>query len=128
MHWRYDITGVDTVTLHFGERIDLALVNPIQQAAQALRQQLGARLLDLVPSYTSIMLRYNLLQDDLASLMADVTPLLNSLSTTTSSQLATNIIEIPVWYDLKVGPDLPLIAKLAGLTQTEVIQLHSSQT
>jgi len=127
MHWRYDITGVDTVTLHFGERIDLALVNPIQQAAQALRQQLGARLLDVVPSYTSIMLRYNLLKDDLASLMADVAPLLNNLSTSTSSQLATNIIEIPIWYDAKVGPDLPRIAELAGITEQQVIELHSSQ-
>jgi len=128
MHWRYDITGVDTVTLHFGERIELALVNPIQQAAQALRQQLGARLLDVVPSYTSIMLRYNLLKDDLASLMADVAPLLNNLSTSTSSQLATNIIEIPVWYDTKVGPDLPRIAELAGITEQQVIELHSNQS
>lgn len=127
MHWRYDITGVDTVTLHFGERIDLTLVNPIQQAASALSQQLGTRLLDVVPSYTSIMLRYNLLKDDLASLMADVAPLLNNLSTTTSGQLATNIIEIPVWYDTKVGPDLPRIAELAGITEQQVIELHSSQ-
>ncbi|WP_417596937.1 5-oxoprolinase subunit PxpB [Oceanospirillum sp.] len=127
MQWRYDVTGVDTVTLHFGECIDLALVDPIQQASQALRQQLGARLLDVVPSYTSIMLRYDLLVDDLTSLMADLTPLLNNLSTRSGCQLATDIVEIPVWYDIKVGPDLPRIAALAGLSEEAVIQLHSSQ-
>ncbi len=127
MQWRYDVTGVDTVTLHFGERIDLALVDPIQQASQALREQLGARLLDVVPSYTSIMLRYDLLADDLTSLMADLTPLLNNLSNSSSRQLATDIVEIPVWYDIKVGPDLPRIAALAGLSEEDVIQLHSSQ-
>jgi len=127
MYWRYDVTGVDTVTLHFGERIDLALVNPIQQAALALRQQLGTRLLDVVPSYTSIMLRYDLLADDLSSLMVDVAHILNNLSPRVTTQLATDTIEIPVWYDIKTGPDLPRIAELAGITEQQVIELHSSQ-
>jgi len=106
MYWRYDVTGVDTVTLHFGERIDLALVNPIQQAALALRQQLGTRLLDVVPSVAHI---------------------LNNLSPRVTTQLATDTIEIPVWYDIKTGPDLPRIAELAGITERQVIELHSSQ-
>lgn len=127
MRWRYEVTGIDTVTLHFGERIDIALVEPIQQAAHALQKQLGERLIDLVPSYTTLMLRYNLLIDDLASLMADVAIVLNNLPKELPTHLASNIIEVPVWYDLRVGPDLPRIAKQAGLSEQEVIELHSSQ-
>lgn len=127
MHWRYEVSGVDTITLHFAERIDLALVEPIQQATLALRQQLGSRLLDAVPSYTTVLLRYDLLSDDLASLMADVAAILNNLAPTAAAERAAQIIEIPVWYDEQVGPDLPRIAKRAGLSQQAVIELHASQ-
>lgn len=128
MHWRYEVSGVDSVTLHFAERIEVALVEPIQQATQALRQQLGSRLLDAVPSYTSVLLRYDLLTDDLASLMADVAAVLNNLSATATAKRAAQIIEIPVWYDEQVGPDLPRIAKRAGLSQQAAIELHTSQS
>ncbi|OEY65648.1 5-oxoprolinase subunit PxpB [Marinobacter sp. X15-166B] len=127
MHWRYDVTGVDTVTLHFGERIDLALVERIQQAAEALQGSLTDRLLDAVPSYTTLLLRYDLLQDDLASLMADVAATLNRLPAEPAPRSAADLIEVPVWYDLRVGPDLPRIARQAGLTVPQVIELHCSQ-
>lgn len=127
MHWRYDVTGVDTVTLHFGERIDLALVDRIQQATVALQSQLNNRLLDAVPSYTTLLLRYDLMKDDLASLMADVAHTLNNLPAETPAQNVADIIEVPVWYDARVGPDLPRIAKRAGLTEQEVIRQHCQQ-
>lgn len=127
MLWRYEVTGADTVTLHFGERIELALVARIQQAAQALQAQLNGRLLDLVPSYTTLLLRYDLTKDDLASLMADVAPILNNLPPEPTSQGDVEIIEVPVWYDARVGPDLPRIAQRSGLSEQEVIRQHCSQ-
>ncbi len=128
MHWRYEISGVDTVTLHFGQHIDAALVEPIQRAATVLKAQLGERLLDAVPSYTTLLLRYDLLQDDLASLMGQVSTLLNQLPADGDEQTAEpEVIEIPVFYDPSVGPDLDSLAQRAGLSVEDVIQRHSER-
>lgn len=128
MWWRYEIAGVDTVTLYFGSRIDPELVEPIRRAADALKTTLGSRLVDAVPSYTTLLLRYDLLKDDLASLIADVAGVLDDLSQMKGSELAdSDIIEVPVFYHSSVGPDLPVLAKRAGLSVDEVIKKHSER-
>jgi KipI family sensor histidine kinase inhibitor len=127
MFWRYEVTGVDTITLHFGNVIDIALVERIQRAAKALSRSLGPRLIDTVPSYTTLLLRYDLLTDDLASLVADVTEALKALPEDEASVGSGEIVEIPVFYDPATGPDLDAIAASAGLTREQVIQKHSAE-
>ena len=41
---------------------------------------------------------------------------------------SSQTIEIPVYYDLEVGPDLSLIADNTRLSIAEVIELHSQRT
>lgn len=127
MHWYYRVTGVDTVTLYFGERIDITLVDPIRRAAEALKQQLQQRVVDLVPSYTSLLIRYDLLQDDLASLIHDIGTILADLPPSGSSNTEAQVVEIPVFYHPSVGPDLEAIASRAGLSVAEVIERHSAR-
>lgn len=128
MWWRYDIAGVDAVTLSFGSRIDPDLVEPIRRAADALKGRLGSRLIDAVPSYTTLLLRYDLLQDDLASLMADITSVLDDMPQAADKSTAeSDIIEVPVFYHESVGPDLPELARRAGLSVDQVIQKHSER-
>lgn len=127
MHWYYRVTGVDTVTLHFGDEIDIALVDPIRRAAEALKQQLQQRVVDLVPSYTTLLVRYDLLQDDLASLIRDIGTVLAQLPQSDSTTTAGTVVEIPVFYHSSVGPDLETIASRAGLSVAEVIERHSAR-
>ena len=134
MQWRYDISGIDTVTLHFGQRIDAALVAPIHHAAIALKSSLGARLLDAVPSYTTLLLRYDVLQDDLASLMRQVSEVLNQLPDATGGLNArerrdaeSEIIDVPVFYHPSVGPDLKRLAQRAGFSVDEFVYRHSER-
>lgn len=124
MFWRYEITGVDTITLHFGEQIDVVLVGQIQRAANALRNRLKHRLIDIVPSYTTLLLRYDLLTDDLATLLADVDEALSELPESGAENGQSDVIEIPVFYDPSVGPDLESIATRACLSIEQVIQRH----
>lgn len=128
MFWRYEITGVDSVTLHFGERIDIQLVERIHRAAEALRYRLAGRLIDTVPSYTTLLLRYDLMQDDLSSLMASVADTLADLPDAASESTDRETIEIPVFYHPSVGPDLSTIATRAGLSIEQVIEQHSRAT
>ncbi|MDG5500596.1 5-oxoprolinase subunit PxpB [Marinobacter sp. BGYM27] len=129
MFWRYEVTGVDTITLHFGEKIDVALVSTINRAASVLHNTLGERLLDAVPSYTTLLLRYDLLQDDLASLVADLKPALDSLSTAgNESAKPPEVVDVPVFYDPRVGPDLENIASRANISVEEAIKRHTGRT
>jgi len=127
MLWRYEITGVDTITLHFGDQIGVELAQRVHRATRQLRARLGNRLIDSVPSYTTIMLRYDLLQDDLASLIATVTPILASLPDDTDVE-DSPLVKIPVFYHPSVGPDLERIAERAGISIEQAIALHSGQT
>jgi len=127
MLWRYEISGIDTITLYWGERIDTALARRVHCAAQALQTHLGERLLDVVPSYASIMLRYDLLQDDLASLLESVRHILSDLPENPLDH-ASELVELPVFYHPRVGPDLERIARHAGLSVDDVIALHAEQT
>ncbi|MCG7199435.1 5-oxoprolinase subunit PxpB [Marinobacter pelagius] len=126
MFWRYEVTGVDTITLHFGDAIDIALVDRIQRAARTLADKLEGRLIDIVPSYTTLLLRYDLLSDDLASLVAGVSDALSALPETGAEKGSRQVIEIPVYYAPSVGPDLESIATHSGLTPEQVIQRHCS--
>ncbi|MEX2476564.1 5-oxoprolinase subunit PxpB [Marinobacter sp.] len=128
MFWRYEITGVDTVTLHFGERIDIQLVERIHRAAEALKGPLAGRLIDTVPSYTTLLLRYDLAHDDLSSLIATVTETLADLPDAIAESADSETIEIPVFYHPSVGPDLSAIATRAGLSVEQVIEQHSRET
>ena len=119
MFWRYEVTGVDTITLHFGDAIDIALTERIQRAARALSRRLGPRLIDLVPSYTTLLLRYNLLEDDLASLVADITDALATLPEVETNAAKGDVVEIPVYYDPSTGPDLDAVAARAGLSREQ---------
>ncbi|HLT14111.1 MAG TPA: 5-oxoprolinase subunit PxpB [Marinobacter sp.] len=127
MQWHYQVTGLDTITLHFGDRIDVAVTASVRQAAAALSMRLGDRLIDTVPSYTTLMLRYDLLADDLASLIHDVNIILSELPERSHTTNDAEIIDIPVYYHPSVGPDLEVIAARASLTIEQVIQRHSSQ-
>lgn len=127
MLWRYEVTGVDTLTLHFGERIDLDLVDRIHRATALLRERLGTRLLDAVPSYTTVLLRYDLLEDDLASLVAGITDSLGTLSSSDTKSDEAEVIDVPVFYHPSVGPDLKAMAERAGMTVDELIRCHSDR-
>lgn len=127
MFWRYEVTGVDTITLHFGDVIDIALAERIHRAATALSRALGPRLVDAVPSYTTLLLRYDLLTDDLASLVADVTKVLKTLPDDEARAGSGEVVEVPVFYHPTTGPDLDAIAASAGLTREQVIQRHSAE-
>ncbi|MBZ0334745.1 5-oxoprolinase subunit PxpB [Marinobacter sp. AL4B] len=127
MHWQCQVTGIDTLTLYFGDRIDIALTEKIRIAAEELSNKLGLRLVDLVPSYTSLLLRYDLLIDDYSSLLIDIAAVLNNLPDHPAEGENAGAIDIPVFYHPSVGPDLEAIAARAGLSIEQVVQRHSRQ-
>ncbi|MFB9887195.1 5-oxoprolinase subunit PxpB [Balneatrix alpica] len=125
MNWRIEIGGVDTLLIYADAPVAEQTSARIQQAAQALRAGLAQQLVELVPSYTSLLLQYDVLHADYAAMRQAVLAILAQLP----EQLPQDegqLIEIPVYYSAETGPDLLPLAQRTGLSVEEVIALHTA--
>ncbi|MFN6969351.1 MAG: 5-oxoprolinase subunit PxpB [Rheinheimera sp.] len=102
----------------------------VQWLTTEIKRQLGGLLLEVIPSYHSILVVYDFLQLDHSQLMLCLVDLLEQLKT--QQQLAHpteqsgKLIELPCYYSTESGPDLAAVASMHQMSVSEVIQLHSS--
>ena len=80
---------------------------------------------EIVPSYKSILCAFDIATMTLGEASAKIEDTLKTLSR--SPKTKGKIIEIPVVYGGRYGPDMATIKKTSGLTQSEVIDIHSGQ-
>lgn len=109
-----------------GTKIDLNLTAKIASLNQQIKHKLGDHLIDTIPSYTTILVQFNLLT--IAPLV--VYKQLDTLLYASLSDLPSNTNQchrLPVFYDRSVAPDLLRLAEQKGMTVEQVISLHSQQ-
>ncbi|WP_422666876.1 5-oxoprolinase subunit B family protein [Billgrantia endophytica] len=94
----------------------------IMAADQALRQTFGEMLIDLVPSYTTLMVHYDCLRLEHGEAHGRIRQALEHLRPADTQ--AGERHEIPVWYDESVGPELHRVAERAGIGIDELIRRH----
>ena len=80
---------------------------------------------EVVPSYKSILCQFDSAMMTLGEASEDIEMTLKSLSR--SPKFKGKTIEIPVVYGGRYGPDMAAIKKASGLTQSEVIDIHSAE-
>ena len=107
------------------ELISPELSSQVQQATLLIRQHLAADIVDLIPSYASILVVFNLLDIDHHHLRNKIKKLLQQSTKQTTKQ--GKVIELPVYYSLESGIDLARIAEHAQMSIEQVIALHHSQ-
>lgn len=122
MNPRIEVVAVDSLMVRLFERIDEANMPWLLAASQRLRAAFGEHLLDLVPSYTTLMVQFALPPAEARALINQA---LTGLQPDAGS--AGRRHEIPVWYDASVGPELPVLAARSGLSVAEVVRLHSAR-
>lgn len=123
--WAIENAGPDALIIRFGDRIEPSLVSMIRSARERLAQGLGSQIIDLVPSYSTLMVCYDLRLNDHESLCEKITELLAGLETAPAD--VGRLVEIPVWYDPEVGPDLERVASHHTISVEEVIQRHTQE-
>lgn len=84
----------------------------------------GSAIVDLIPAYSSLLVCYDPRQISFAQMNSFLKSLLQSPSDAASS--STRPIEIPTAYGGEFGPDLAFVAERNGVTEAEVIRLHTS--
>ncbi len=120
-----EVAAIDCLTVRLFEVIDEANVPWLLAAADRLRSTFGAALVELVPSYTTLMLQYDLMQLDDAQARALCRQALVDLAPAQAS--SGRELALPVWYHPSVGPDLQALARQRGLSVDELIALHSGR-
>ncbi|RUR31989.1 5-oxoprolinase subunit PxpB [Vreelandella andesensis] len=122
MKLRLETAAMDALTVRLFDTIDESNMAWIIAADQALRDALGEALIDLIPSYTTLLVHYDCQQLTFAQATTLVRDALSRLTPAESQN--GQLHEIPVWYDESVGPELPLVAQRAGLSVDTLIERH----
>jgi KipI family sensor histidine kinase inhibitor len=112
------------IIIYLGNEIDPELVSKLGQFTQRIRHQFDDKIIDVIPSYTSILIEFHPLEieaDELLKWCRDqVTQLDHSVST-----ISANVVCLPVYYHPSVAPDLEALALDKGLSVDDVIRIHS---
>lgn len=95
----------------------------IQAATSAIEHAMGEDLIDLVPSYASVLILYNPLRTNHVSVARRVRSALATASAPIAAEHRT--IVLPVYYATEAGIDLEPLAARAGLSINTVIELHT---
>ncbi len=115
--------GEDALIVYLGEETSPEVSARVQAAATAIERRLGTDLVDMVPSYASLLVIYNPLQTDHLSVGHRIREALAECED--GAERAGNTVILPVYYDPEAGEDLPRVAERAGLSIEEVIALHT---
>lgn len=119
--------GADAVIVYLGEGISVSVNQRVLAAVKVVKDQLSDVVLDLVPSYNSLMVYYNVLSIDEPEIRERLRNALAGLSTDSGEQNGKRH-RIPVYYDNSVGPDLARIADMNHCSVDDVIKTHTKQT
>ncbi|KAA0013879.1 5-oxoprolinase subunit PxpB [Billgrantia pellis] len=116
---------MDVFMVRLFDTIDEGNMPWLLAAERGLREAFGGDLIDLVPSYTTLMLHYDCLRLEHGQARERIERALDRLEPA-GTELGERH-EIPVWYDPSVGPELSRIAERAGTTVGEVVRQHCAR-
>ena len=116
--------GENALMLYLGKETSPAVSARVQAAAAAVEPALGDDLVDLVPSYASLLIIYDPLRTDHLSVAHRVRQAVSVTQETREQDMGRSVV-LPVYYAPEAGADLETIASRAGLSIEEVIALHS---
>jgi len=119
---KFEIVTVNSAILYFEQEVSEKNLDVIQSSYLALRELEGV--LDLTPSYASILIQFDMFKYDHHSLEHTILEHLN-ISTETVDNVQ-NIFKIPTNYEQNL--DLARVAQHNDLSIEEVISLHSEQS
>ncbi len=114
--------GEDALIVYLGEETSPDVSARVQAAAIAITAVLGDDLIDLVPSYASILVIYSLPRTDHLSVRQRIHAALDNLTAATGTE--GKLVSLPAFYDPEVGPDLEDLANRAGLGADDVVRIH----
>lgn len=119
---RFLPAGDTALVVEFGDRVDPAVNRRVIALGAAVRDAGLPGIVDLVPTFRSLMVHYDPLTANRAAVEGLVRGLLDDVA---AEAAAGRLWEIPVLYGEEAGPDLEEVGRRTGLDPDRVVALHS---
>jgi len=116
--------GEAAFAVTLGEAISLAASARVLALKRTILSASLPGVCEVVPAYTSLLVRFDPDRSDPKSLYDALTDL--CFSAPASDSAAGNLVEVPVVYGGMFGPDLDDVSDHAGMTPDEVARLHAA--
>ncbi len=120
---KYLPAGDKGLVVEFGSTISEEINSKVRSFALALESAGIPGILEFIPTYRSLLLIYDPLEWETDLLVDRLRDLENNLA---SALLPNpNVYYLPVMYGGEFGPDLPFVCQYTGLTEEEVVRIHT---
>jgi inhibitor of KinA len=124
-HVRFLASGDTALVIEFGDRVDQRLSGLVLALAHRLADAAIPGVVEMVPTFRSLMVHYDPVILPQAELEGRLAPLLAGLEAAGS---VGRRWRIPACYDESLGLDLLEVAERMGMSPAEVIARHSATT
>jgi KipI family sensor histidine kinase inhibitor len=118
--------GDAALTVEFGDTIKLETNRKVTALCDALTQAEFREVEELVPTYRSLLVRYDPLRTSYEQLVFRIRDIERTLKDSGPEKEAQRVT-IPVVYGGEYGQDLGYVARHHGLSEKQVVKLHSGR-
>ena len=121
---RFLPAGDAAIVVELGDAISPAINRRVRSLSLALENGSVPGVFDFLPTYRSVLVYYDPLSASPDAVQAQIARLLQS----PDSEAAANprVALIPTLYGGDMGPDIGFVASHAGITEQEVVAIHSA--
>lgn len=117
--------GDQAIVIQLGNEISESILRYITSICNFLEEYSFEGFTEYVPGFTTVTIFYDPLVTDYETVEPMMEEMLEAISEE-DSKVAQITVEIPVLYGGPQGPDLSFVAAHAGITEEEVIAIHTS--
>ncbi len=111
------------VSVEFGQEINLDINHRVTALKMLLKEKGIPGIVETIPTYCSLLIEYDPMVIQYDELVNNLKVLINQLRDIKLPE--KRVVEIPVAYGGEYGPDLKEVAETHGISEEEVIRLHS---
>lgn len=122
---KYQVAGDRALNIEFGNTISQEINSKIRAMTVAMETKEIKGVVEVVPTYRSVMVHYDSLKTSHQELVDTLRNLEKNLEHIDLP--APEVIEIPTLYGGEYGPDIENVAKHNQLTVEEVIKIHTAK-
>lgn len=124
---RVEAVGEASVRVTLGHSPSELCLTQLRWLQMQLNELFEDAIVDCIPAYTTLLVEFDPWLCTHEMLCSTIESLLEQLPKQAESNQDT-LLELPVWYDESVGPDLASLAASRGWEISGIIQAHSQQT
>jgi len=119
----FRLAGDKGILIEYGQGIDPGVNEKVRAMAGSVKKLKGQGIVEIIPTYRSLLLIY----DPLITRPSKLIRLVEKIEDNVDNKNAapSRVVEIPVCYDRKFGPDIKNVGNRFNLDTEQVIQIHS---